>query len=208
MYVLGENNMYTKKQALSDIFDIEGVSGKINKWKLLVKVTYDNLLDVMSKESYTLAVDLGVSPATGVSIVREIWPDKPKTNIKVCTWLLHKYGYRYCPNCQCVKDIELFSKNSSKTTGLNTHCKECFLETTRDYQREYQKTRKAMKLDRVPKWADISKIKEFYANCPKGYHVDHIVPLQGKFVSGFHVENNLQYLSAEDNLKKGNKFES
>ena len=106
-----------------------------------------------------------------------------------------------------VKYQELFSRNISRSTGLNSHCKECYLETTREYQKEYQRTRKALKLDRVPAWADLNKIKEIYTNCPKGYHVDHIVPLQGALVSGLHVENNLQYLTAEDNLKKSNKFE-
>ena len=66
--------------------------------------------------------------------------------------------------------------------------------------------RRAKKLNAIVAWTNIEKIKEIYKNCPKGYHVDHIIPLQGKNVSGLHVENNLQYLTATQNISKGNKL--
>ena len=65
--------------------------------------------------------------------------------------------------------------------------------------------RRANVLQATPKWANLEKIREFYLNCPKGYHVDHIVPLKGKDVCGLHIETNLQYLPALQNIKKGNR---
>jgi hypothetical protein len=70
----------------------------------------------------------------------------------------------------------------------------------------YTMKRKAAKLQRTPKWANLKTIQEFYENCPKGMTVDHIIPLQGVNVSGLHVENNLQYLTPIENSKKSNKY--
>lgn len=66
--------------------------------------------------------------------------------------------------------------------------------------------RRALKINAIPKWCNLEKIKEIYKNCPKGYHVDHIIPLNNPIVCGLHVENNLQYLTARENISKGNKL--
>lgn len=58
----------------------------------------------------------------------------------------------------------------------------------------------------TPAWASIDAIAEIYACCPPGYHVDHIIPLRGKLVSGLHIETNLQYLPDVENLRKANRF--
>jgi hypothetical protein len=68
------------------------------------------------------------------------------------------------------------------------------------------KLRKKYIKERTPAWADLKAIAAIYANCPAGYHVDHIIPLRGKTVSGLHIETNLQYLPGLENLRKHNTF--
>ena len=65
---------------------------------------------------------------------------------------------------------------------------------------------RAKKLQAIPKFANLDKIKEIYKNCPKGFHVDHIIPLNNPIVCGLHVEWNLQYLTPSNNLSKSNKL--
>jgi hypothetical protein len=65
----------------------------------------------------------------------------------------------------------------------------------------------AAKINRTPKWADLKAIEEFYKRCPPEYEVDHIIPMQGKNISGLHVLANLQYLTKSENCSKGNKYD-
>lgn len=69
---------------------------------------------------------------------------------------------------------------------------------------------------RSPAWLtdfDKLKIKCIYSIASmlshenkEAWHVDHIIPLQGKEVCGLHVPNNLWFVRAEENLSKGNKL--
>ena len=71
---------------------------------------------------------------------------------------------------------------------------------------------RAALLQATPTWADQKKIAEFYEAADglsmltgEWYHVDHIVPLQGKTVRGLHCEANLQVLPEAENIRKGNR---
>lgn len=74
------------------------------------------------------------------------------------------------------------------------------------YRRNVVRMRELAEIKQRPAWADMKKIREIYENRPNGYHVDHIVPLRGKTVCGLHVEHNLQYLPAIENMRKHNTF--
>lgn len=97
------------------------------------------------------------------------------------------------------------ARNKAKIKAYNKQWSKQNAGKVTDYSRAYQ----LLKKNRMPKWLtdkDRQCIKDFYTNRPVGYHVDHIIPLKGKNVSGLHVPWNLQYLLALENVKKSNKF--
>lgn len=73
--------------------------------------------------------------------------------------------------------------------------------------------RDARKAQRTPVWADLLAIQKVYEmardmneKTGEEWQVDHIIPLQGKLVSGLHVHANLQVLPALENARKHNSF--
>lgn len=66
---------------------------------------------------------------------------------------------------------------------------------------------------RLPKWADLARIRKFYEEAVRisretgvVHHVDHVIPLRGKTISGLHVHTNLQVLEGSINCRKRNRF--
>jgi hypothetical protein len=76
--------------------------------------------------------------------------------------------------------------------------------------------RRAAKIQRTPIWLSnddhwmIEQAYELAALRTKlfgfSWHVDHVLPLQGKMVSGLHVPTNLQVIPGKENLMKNNKY--
>lgn len=97
--------------------------------------------------------------------------------------------------------------NKEKVTETNNRWSANNPEKMRLIIRNRNKLRNLIVRQQRPKWANIQKIRHIYDNCPDGYHVDHVIPLRGKTVCGLHIETNLQYMPALENIKKSNKFE-
>lgn len=150
------------------------------------------------------------------------------TKNKWGTHLLSIIEHKKCRACNNILPFNYYSINKLTDSDKNSICKKCGCLKSKEYRsnnvqackdkslRHYinnkssylakNANRRALKLNATPSWANLSLIKEIYNSCPEGYHVDHIVPLQGKLVCGLHVENNLQHLLAVENMQKHNKF--
>jgi len=104
------------------------------------------------------------------------------------------------------KNREQRNRNSRK------HC-----QANPDKRNAFTAKRHAAKLQRTPPWLtkdQLLEIESFYTKAKDlqtltgiKYHVDHIIPLQGKLVSGLHVPWNLQVIPAVENIKKSNNYE-
>jgi hypothetical protein len=115
--------------------------------------------------------------------------------------------------------------NSEKATNSKTKWRQDNLETHNAINREwfannkdkraaYEGKRRAMQLQRTPAWdpdahliiAKYQLAAMFSKASGIEHHVDHIIPLQGRKVSGLHVFSNLRVIPGSDNVKKSNKF--
>jgi hypothetical protein len=160
------------------------------------------LLNTDTSKKAALYLSVGEQTLNRI-LARELIPVFGKLNGGNETWkyvLLKSISYKECHRCNTIKPYSKFGLDKHTSDGKFRVCKYC---RSFDNASLYQ-NRKL----RIPAWHNLEKdlIAEFYDNCPEGYHVDHIIPLQGELVSGLHTLSNLQYLLAEDNIKKGNTY--
>jgi hypothetical protein len=86
----------------------------------------------------------------------------------------------------------------------------------RSHMQHLKAKRRADMLDRTPAWLNADDwwlINEVYDLAEQrseatkvDWHVDHIVPLRGKAVSGLHTPHNLQVILGAENMRKGNSY--
>lgn len=191
--------------------------------------TYGEVIDRIiinySSPTNSLFPEIGVQ--TFNRMISKAFPEV-KLNGGKETWsfyILSLISHKVCGTCECILPFEAFAKDKGTSLGISSICKSCknsyqigqyqkyYFNHQESYAKNYGKIRerqnqyKGERTLRIPLWSQKELIEQFYDNCPQGYHVDHIIPLKGKEVSGLHVIENLQYLTAEENLLKSNKYQ-
>ena len=131
-------------------------------------------------------------------VVGENWTAGAKRNrTNKCRDCVSKYNVKYHAENRDVRN-EWQSKYDSNNKGKTN------ARTAK---------RRAAKIERTPPWltqqhfADIQSFYDWATYLEGPHDVDHVVPLQGKFVSGLHVPWNLEVLSRADHATKGNRFD-
>jgi len=109
-----------------------------------------------------------------------------------------------CPQCGTLtRNPKFCSRDCQKTHQLAKVTSLEYLRKRQDRRNEANAKYRATKYAQTPQDVDRKAIQEFYANCPKGYEVDHIIPISK---GGLHHIDNLQYLTVTENRRKNNKI--
>lgn len=133
--------------------------------------------------------------------------------------------HSWCKACKHLSGKSWNARNKQRHSEINRKWYEENKEQHLANSKEWYENNKSRKLETVtarekrcvlatPIWADRELIKELYELARKlteqtgiQHEVDHVIPLQGKNVSGLHVLENLQVLTSEENRRKSNKYE-
>jgi hypothetical protein len=129
-----------------------------------------------------------------------------------------------CVNCGKAKVVKYREVNKDDINERRRNNKEPNSQSSKRWAKAnagvvnaWNAKRYASKKQRTPAWlteTDFERIKNEYRVAAllskitnTTWHVDHIIPLQGKNVSGLHVPTNLRAIPSVENIRKRNSYE-
>ncbi len=130
----------------------------------------------------------------------------------------------WCKVCRLEHNRNWLAKNKDRHSELTrswyernkdqhlANSKAYYKENKSNYLEYFYARQERTKLA-TPPWADRKEIRAFYKEAQRlmaetgiQYDVDHIVPLQGKTVSGLHIPANLRVIPSAENKRKAAKL--
>lgn len=118
----------------------------------------------------------------------------------------------YAERSRAIQEKRKQAMTEDRRKRLRQYFKEHYAENAEYYSERTARRRRGLQ-KATPPWADLDAIRAIYRKASQitkttgtQHHVDHIVPVKGKFVSGLHVESNLRIIPATENHTKFNKF--
>lgn len=110
------------------------------------------------------------------------------------------------------KAIAYYAANTEKVRATVARYQAINREKLRPFYAARARKYQTSKVNATPHWSEVKAIREKYIEAKflsditgDVYHVDHIVPLQSKYVCGLHVVANLQILRRLENIVKSNR---
>jgi hypothetical protein len=139
-----------------------------------------------------------------------------------------QYQCKACRKTTCAVSFKnITPEQREKRNKATAVWREANKEKRKEYAKKYaiknqakrtslERKRQASKLKRTPSW--LTDFDKLHIEClyqlaamrtresGQVWHVDHVIPLQGKTVSGLHVPSNLRVIPATENLRKHNFY--
>lgn len=134
----------------------------------------------------------------------------------------------WCKTCKNIQGKKYYSKNKDKHSQLTQQYYENNkVEISQKFRDRYKNDPEFRKQKLVqyylreertklctPNWVKPDDLTPFYEEARRKteetgikHHVDHIIPISHDLICGLNCPSNLQVLTAEENLRKSNKFE-
>lgn len=131
--------------------------------------------------------------------------NKEKENARVAAWCAENKAR----SLEIKRGWKVRNPDAEKTPDIRARRAEYmrgYRQTNPETHKRNGSLRRAKVSHATPPWADRTAIREVYAKARLlGLHVDHDIPLNGRFVCGLHVESNLRLLTPAANRLKGNR---